>query len=65
MDADFDERVKKAEKTVAFMDQHDGWTDRELPTVLAALECGLKRPETNSHFDAFVMLRDRVNKGDR
>ncbi len=60
--AEFKQRVIEAERNVRRMDQIDGRPDRELRTVLFALEAGLKNPETGAGFDAYVMLRDVVDK---
>lgn len=57
---EFASKVKKARAFVDSLDKIDGFKDRELGTILAALEGGLKRPEDNSHFDAYVMLDDLV-----
>lgn len=40
------------------MDEIDGIKSRDLGTIIAALECGLKNPESNAHFEALVMLCD-------
>lgn len=55
-----EQKIAKAENNVKSLDQYDGFKDRYLGTILAALEAGLNRPETNAHYDALVMLRDLV-----
>lgn len=57
---EFDKLVAKAEADVKRLDAIDGSKDRELKTILFALEAGLKRPETNAHYDAYVMLKELV-----
>ena len=54
----FDKCKAKARKNVDDMDAVDGFQDRNSGTVLAALECGLKNPDTNAQFDALVMIED-------
>lgn len=54
----FDKLLRKAEKNVAALDRVDGHKDRSIGTIIAALECGLKSPDTNAQFDALVMLID-------
>lgn len=58
----FPQRLQEAEKRVAEMDSVDGWKDRNLTTILAALEAGLKNPISGGHYDAYVMLRDIVQR---
>ncbi len=55
----FKVEVEKARKRVRGMDCVDGFKDRYLSTILFALECGLKNPETGAQFDAYVMLEER------
>jgi hypothetical protein len=55
---EFNLRLAKAKKDVAKMDQIDGYKERSIGTIHAALECGLKNPDTNAAFDALVMLQD-------
>jgi hypothetical protein len=46
----------------------DGWADRNLSTIIAALQAGLLDPSNNAHFDALVMLidlREIVKNGGR
>jgi hypothetical protein len=54
----FEEEVAEAEKRVAEMDRVEGYRERSIGTILAALETGLKHPENGAHYDAFVMLTD-------
>lgn len=56
----FEERLDRARKDVEMLDSVDGYRDRRLATILAALGAGLKNPDSNSHFDAYVMLEARV-----
>jgi len=55
---EFNSRLAKARKNVDELDQVGGWKDREIFTIHAALEAGLKNPDTNAAFDALVMLQD-------
>lgn len=57
-DKEFAARVDAATERVVNMDHIDGFEDRDLKTILFALEAGLKRPDTFAAFDALVMLRD-------
>jgi hypothetical protein len=60
--------VRAAEKRVAEMDEIDGIKDRALPTILSALECGLKGIDSENvtaAYDAYVMLREVVKGGVR
>ena len=50
--------VTRAELRVAELDKVDGYADRHADTIMAAMEAGLKKPESGALFDAFVMLRD-------
>ena len=59
--SEFDAKVENAKARVAEMDKVDGFKDRHLRTILFALAAGLQRPETNSHYDAYVMLADKIN----
>lgn len=54
---EFQERLKKAKKNVSDMDAIDGG-DRSLGTIIAALQAGIRNPDTNAQFDALVMLID-------
>jgi hypothetical protein len=53
----FEDNVRLAEIRVDAMYHADGFADRELLTILLALEEGL-RCGSGSEYDAFVMLRD-------
>ena len=59
---EFDALKKKAIKNVADLDGVDGFKDRYIGTIAAALEAGLRHPETNAAFDALVMLEDRDSR---
>jgi hypothetical protein len=54
----FEENKQRAIRNVASLDDADGYKDRQLRTILFALEAGLRNPETNAQFDALVMLED-------
>lgn len=56
----FEKEVLEARKRVMGMDAIDGFKNRHLLTVLAALEAGLKTPSNKCQYDAFVMLQDLV-----
>lgn len=55
---EFDRAKYEARQRVTGLDAMDGHKDRELSTILSALEAGLLRPETGACFDALVMLED-------
>lgn len=57
IDPEFESNLKKAEENVAALDAVDRWQNRRISTIYAALECGLRRPETNAQYEALVMLR--------
>jgi len=62
----FNDNLSKAKRTVGMMDKIDGFKDRNLGTIIMALEAGLKgRDEhnapNNAEYDALVMLRDLRN----
>ena len=57
---EFDIQCLKAKARVQQMDRSDGFKDRYLPTIFAALECGLKHPDTGAQFDALFMLSDLI-----
>ena len=59
-DQEFLSLVTCAELRVAELDKVDGYADRYANTILAAMEAGIKIPESGALFDAFVMLRDVV-----
>lgn len=56
----FDAEYANAKERVGRFDQLDRRKDREPGTILAALEAGLRHPETGAQFDALVMLKDVV-----
>lgn len=58
----FKKKLAKARRSVAAYDKKNGIKDRWLRTIQAALETGLKNPETNAHFEALVMLKDRAGE---
>jgi hypothetical protein len=58
----FEDSVREARRRVVSMDMTDGFVDRYLPTILMALECGLRNPALGAEFDAYVMLQDLLNK---
>lgn len=62
-DEEYDRCLQKAKESVAFMDSVDGFADRDHKTILFALECGIRRPETNAHFESLVMLHDLIRRG--
>lgn len=67
-ESEFEACFAKAARFVAEMDEHDGWADRNLSTIIAALQAGLIDPSNNAHFDALVMLidlREIVKNGGR
>jgi hypothetical protein len=61
---EFDRLLGEARDRVQSMDETDGFKDRYSGTIYAALEAGLKNPESGAAFDALVMLRD-VTYSDR
>ena len=67
----FEDNVKAARTSVQEMDAIDGFKDRNILAVLLAVECGLRSPELNTGFEAYVMLQDiveselKVKKGGR
>lgn len=60
-DAEFDRRVSKSRQFVHELDRMDRYKDRELKTILFALEAGLRGTETDAAFDAYVMLKELVD----
>lgn len=50
--------VAEARERVDSFDEIDTFKDRALSTIVAALEAGIKRPESGAQFDALVMLYD-------
>lgn len=57
-DKEFENRIDKARLRVVEMDLMDGAADRGLRTILAAMEAGIKNPDSGAQFDAVAMLRD-------
>lgn len=53
----FQEKLEKAKKNVSDMDAIDGG-DRSVGTIIAALQAGIRNPDSNAQFDALVMLMD-------
>ena len=62
METKFEQLKAKARRNVQRLDACDGFADRNIGTVLDALDCGLRFPETNAQFDALIMLEDIVKK---
>jgi hypothetical protein len=60
-DPTFEENKQRAIRNLASLDDADGYKDRQLRTILFALEAGLRNPESNAQFDALVMLEDLVS----
>ncbi len=58
---EFDHAVMLAGCRVRAMDDVDGFHDRDLRTILFALEAGLRDPDNGSQFDAYYMLKDKVD----
>jgi hypothetical protein len=56
--AEFDEGVDNALKRVAAMDKVDGFKDREVLTILGAIEAGIRSGDKTCLFDAYAMLMD-------
>jgi hypothetical protein len=54
---DFEKELSEARERVASMDKIDGHKDRDIATITAALEAGL-RTDLSAAFDALVMLKD-------
>ena len=59
---EFELKIEEAKKRVKNFDKIDKFEDRYLSTILSALKCGLKRPETDSQYDAYFMLEDLILK---
>ena len=62
MKKSYEDRLRKARKSVDALDSVDGRKNREIGTIAAALEAGLRHPETNAQFEALVMLQDLMRK---
>jgi len=59
---EFKAGVAAARKRVSIMDSIDGFKDRFMGTILAAMKAGILFPETGAHFDAYVMLEDYIEQ---
>lgn len=64
---EFKANIEAAKTRVKSLSGVDGYQDRELETILFALNTGLRRPETGAAWDALVMLisvvrQERTNK---
>ena len=59
---EFEVEMKKAADRVESFDKCDGVRDRSLKAIAAALEAGLKQPDTGCQFDALWMLLD-ISRG--
>lgn len=57
--------LEKARQRVSGFDAIDGRVIRDPGTIMAALECGLLRPESGAQYDAYVMLEDATKDIDR
>lgn len=57
-DHEFISLVARAELRVAELDKVDGYAERHVDTIMAAIEAGIKCPESGAVFEAYVMLRD-------
>ena len=57
---EFKAGVAAARKRVSKMDAIDGFKDRAVETLLAALKAGICFPDTGAQFDAYVMLDECV-----
>jgi hypothetical protein len=64
-DPTFEQNKQRAIRNVADLDHADGYKDRQLTTIIFALEAGLKNPKSNAQFDALVMLEDLVSSYSR
>jgi hypothetical protein len=53
---EFNAGVAEAKKRVSKMDSIDGFKNRTVGTILAALKAGICFPDTGAQFDAYVML---------
>lgn len=55
---EFVTELSKATRRVHSMDRVDGYRERSLPTILSAMEAGIRNPDSSCQFDAYVMLRE-------
>jgi hypothetical protein len=58
----FIDSMARARDRVKSLDSVDEFEDRSIQTIASALECGLKRPETEAQYDALWMLKDLIAK---
>ena len=54
----FEKEITQAVDRVNCMDKTDGFQNRYIDVVAAALSAGLVNPASNAQFDALVMLAD-------
>lgn len=59
---EFNAGVAAAKKRICKMDAIDGFKDRAVETLLAALKAGICFPDTGAQFDAYVMLGECVTE---
>ena len=52
------QKLAAAEQRVAEMDEVDGFPDRSIGAIIAALDVGLERDDDSPAYDALVMLLD-------
>ena len=55
---EFDEKLKLAVVRVMRMDSIDGWADRKIPTICAALRAGIILNNEEALMESYVMLSD-------
>jgi hypothetical protein len=58
----FEQRMAEARARVNELDKVDGHKDRDLKTIWAALDAGLRHPECGAQYDALVMLEDLTGR---
>jgi len=56
----FEADVQAARQRVSDFDEIDGFPNRDLGVILAALEAGLRDTTNGAQYDAYVMLQDVV-----
>jgi len=54
--AEWEHQLKNAIRRVEAMDEIDGTECNDPTAILAAMECGIKQPESGAQFDAYVMM---------
>jgi hypothetical protein len=59
---EFAKKVTEAEAHVRALDAVDGHKDRDLRTILYALQAGIINPSSGAEFDAYVMLKELVDQ---